>query len=623
MRALFVVGAAAALGCASLALPAQAQLYQIVDLGNLGGPMASAAAINKAGVVTGVSWNNVGDDRAFRTGKYVPIDPATDNLGHLGGSESQGFAINDASTVVGSSSNGFGNWRAFRRTTLMTDLGTLGGNNSWAYGINATNQIVGASQNAAANLRAFLFNGGAMASLGTLGGADSSALGINSGGRIVGWAEMAGGIRHAFRTAPLAAINPATDDLGTLGGVHSEGYAINNAGAVVGRAQDGAGDWLAFKYSGGAMTSLGTLGGASSEALAINTAGVIVGSSATAAPSTHAFVYAGGIMTDLNDFIGTTGWELTKATGINDNGDIVGFGTLAGQTHAYLLRPIRVKTFVLSPSTVVGCNSSTGKLTLNLPAPAELNVQIKVLNPAAHVTTSDAKVLAGATTSSFTIFTDPVAAGTTGAIQASYGGAMKSAMLTVLPISVKSVSLSPSQIVGCKVGVGKVVLECPAAPGDITVTLTSADPALASVPASITIAAGAVSGTFPITTTAVTTNTTVAIQAAANGRSRVANLTIKPIPARSVTFLPPSVIGGTPSTGKVTLECPAGPGDIVVTLVSLDTSVATVPATVTVPMGASSATFTVTTVAPAAVTKVGIQATAGGVTKTGYLTVSP
>jgi hypothetical protein len=47
-----------------------------------------------------------------------------------------------------------------------------------------------------------------------------------------------------------------------------------------------------------------------------------------------------GGMQDLNDLINSTaGWVLNNATGINIWGQIVGQGTLNGQSHGYLLTP--------------------------------------------------------------------------------------------------------------------------------------------------------------------------------------------------------------------------------------------------------------------------------------------
>lgn len=43
-------------------------------------------------------------------------------------------------------------------------------------------------------------------------------------------------------------------------------------------------------------------------------------------------------MTDLNSLLPAgSGWVLGQATAINDLGQIVGFGSINGQTHAFLL----------------------------------------------------------------------------------------------------------------------------------------------------------------------------------------------------------------------------------------------------------------------------------------------
>src|SRR5439155_21258100 len=63
----------------------------------------------------------------------------------------------------------------------------------------------------------------------------------------------------------------------------------------------------------------------------------------------------------------------------------------------------------------------------------------------------------------------------------------------------------------------------------------------------------------------------------------------------SIALNPMSVTGGSPSTGTLTLSGPAASGGAAVSLSSDNTTAATVPASVTVAAGASSATFTVST----------------------------
>jgi len=52
------------------------------------------------------------------------------------------------------------------------------------------------------------------------------------------------------------------------------------------------------------------------------------------------------------------------------------------------------------------------------------------------------------------------------------------------------------------------------------------------------------------------------------GRVLSATLTLKPMGPKSVTLTPSPVVGGATVAGLVTLECPAGPGDIEVALTS-------------------------------------------------------
>ena len=89
----------------------------------------------------------------------------------------------------------------------------------------------------------------------------------------------------------------------------------------------------------------------SSEAIDINDAGTVVGYSYIFAPNDpinqnqnpRAFVWRNGTMTDLNNLLpANSGWELTVAWGINNNGQIVGSGNFNGQYKAYILTPVTV-----------------------------------------------------------------------------------------------------------------------------------------------------------------------------------------------------------------------------------------------------------------------------------------
>jgi hypothetical protein len=145
------------------------------------------------------------------------------------------------------------------------------------------------------------------------------------------------------------------------------------------------------------------------------------------------------------------------------------------------------------------------------------------------------------------------------------------------------------------------------------------------------IPAGVMAGGFDIFTTLVTQQTLVTISVSGGGVTKSATLTVSPIgapppppPAVSLstfTLSPTSVTGGNPSTGTVTLTSAAPAGGVVVSLSSQLPGSASVPPSVTVPAGATSASFTVTSF-PVAATTVQIAATLGNVTLFAPLSVN-
>ena len=93
-------------------------------------------------------------------------------------------------------------------------------------------------------------------------------------------------------------------------------------------------------------------------------------------------------------------------------------------------------------------------------------------------------------------------------------------------VTVAALTLNPGSVVGGNSVQGTVTLSA-VAPAATVVSLTS-NSTRATVPASITIGAGASSGSFTIRTTSVTTAGTATISATLNGVTRSATLTINP-----------------------------------------------------------------------------------------------
>lgn len=199
---------------------------------------------------------------------------------------------------------------------------------------------------------------------------------------------------------------------------------------------------------------------------------------------------------------------------------------------------------------------------------------------------------------------------------------MSNAATYTTAVRLSSLSVSPSSVVGGNSAKGTVNLSASASSGGVVVSLSSSNSAVASVPASVTVGAGATSASFTISTKAVTTSTPVTITASYNGVSVPATLTVVPPSLSSLSLKPSSVGGSLNSTGTVALNGIAPAGGVVVTLSSSNTSVATVPSSVTVSAGAKSAKFTISTKVVTANTVVTISATYSGVKKSASLTIN-
>lgn len=190
---------------------------------------------------------------------------------------------------------------------------------------------------------------------------------------------------------------------------------------------------------------------------------------------------------------------------------------------------------------------------------------------------------------------------------------------------VLSVAVNPNVVTGGDPSTGTVGLTDVAPSGGTSVALASSDPAVATVPSSVTVPAGETTATFTVSTSAVTASTDVVISASAGGSSASTTLTVAPPSGggtlASLTIQPDQVIGGDTATGTVALEA-AVDTETLVTLTSSDETVATVPGSVTVPAGAMTATFAVATLPNT--TGVGqfavISGHAGGVTRSASIT---
>jgi hypothetical protein len=105
----------------------------------------------------------------------------------------------------------------------------------------------------------------------------------------------------------------------------------------------------------------------------------------------------------------------------------------------------------------------------------------------------------------------------------------KSLAVTVRPIRAKTLALSPNPVTGGTTVNATVTLECAAPAGGIVVSLSSGNAAVAAPTAtSVTIPAGATTGSFGVRTTRPAAATNVSIYAGVYGVRKSATLTVKP-----------------------------------------------------------------------------------------------
>ncbi len=323
-----IIGAALACLLAALSPAQAAPRYAVTALPSGTNP----TGINAAGHIVGDYWNGSAQ-RGF-----VWSNGSLVEMGTLGGPDSTGAAINASGQVAGAAGIDGGDSRAFLYAGgAMSDLNVMGGRTSFGRAINNDGHVAGAYYTGDGGTGAFVYRNGSSIDIGTLGGSFTIASGINSAGHVVGMSQVDDDetyLAHAFVYR-----DGVMTDLGTMQGASlSEATAINDQGQIAGHGWV-FGSHHAFIHENGVMRDLGTLGGRRSFAYAINNLGQVVGNSNDIEDFDYfAYLYDGGVMTDLNSLIDPAlGWTLHAATGINDHGQIAAYGCRDGQCNGLLL----------------------------------------------------------------------------------------------------------------------------------------------------------------------------------------------------------------------------------------------------------------------------------------------
>ena len=252
-----------------------------------------------------------------------------------------------------------------------------------------------------------------------------------------------------------------------------------------------------------------------------------------------------------------------------------------------------------------GDSGVVGTLTLSVARAADTLVSLASSFPAKAATPATALIPAGDTSVTFPItlpddaLLDGMRTVIFTAVEA--GTAPQSAMMTVLDNEVGTLTLSaPPTAVEGATGLAGTLSISPAFSGAVTINLTSSDLTELTVPASVTLPIGLTSATFPITiindtlidgTQTATITATVSGWTPATAVTQVTDNETRNLSLNIVT----SITEGTTASGSVNLTGTL-PAPLVVTLTSANPSQLSVPASVTIPAGSTSASFTATAV---------------------------
>ena len=283
-----------------------------------------------------------------------------------------------------------------------------------------------------------------------------------------------------------------------------------------------------------------------------------------------------------------------------------------------------VSSVTCTPSTLTGGASTSCTVSLTSAAPAGgLNVTLSS-NNAYAVPPGQVNVPAGQTSAGFAVSTTTVTANQTSTISATAAGVTQSTTLTIQPtgggIGVASLACNPASIGSGASSNCTVTLTANAPSGGITVALSSGSPSV-TVPGSVFIPSGSNSAAFTATAGTVGANLSAVLTATVSSSNTTFSLNVTgPAAVSSVSCTPQTIAPGAWSTCTVSLTSAVLSGNLEVPLTSSNPSV-TVPGSVVIQAGNTSATFNATVAAGAANGTSVVAAGAGASTHTTTLTI--
>jgi probable HAF family extracellular repeat protein len=304
------------------------EIYAITPISSSGTGMTQPIAMNDSSVVAGINGSLGVDYWQNGVVKNLPVASGYSTT-------ERGCGINSSGQIVGSEENeNFGTWEGvvWQNGAVIAQINGTPNDATNLYSINNSGQISGTVGN---NIYLWQLGSGTYSSSQNLGlpsgATDEFPFAINNNGEIAGFGSQP----FIWKSTTGFQILP--------GGSQSQVYSVNDSGQVVGA--DGSQHAILWQPNGGTM-ALGTLGNPTDPSIAygINNQGQAVGGASLGPSGTNsggyrAFIWQASTgIVDLNTLISpSSGWTLEEATGINNHGQIIGFGT--GPGVSFILTP--------------------------------------------------------------------------------------------------------------------------------------------------------------------------------------------------------------------------------------------------------------------------------------------
>ena len=300
--------------------------------------------------------------------------------------------------------------------------------------------------------------------------------------------------------------------------------------------------------------------------------------------------------------------------------------TLNGISQAFTLTaaaPAQLTSLACAPSTLNSNASSTCTVALNTTTIGGTTVSLSsgsgLLIVPANVT-----ILAGQSSATFSAAAGNVSSSQNVTVTATLNGLSQQATIALIGAAVQlsSLSCSPAAVNAPGSATCTATL-AGAAPSSVSVTLASNNTSV-TVPSSVSIGAGLSSATFTAAVAAVASNQAALLTATLNGVAQTFTLTANANLASQVTSLAcaPSVLSSNGS-GACTVALNTATTAAATILLSSNTPVLSVPASITVLAGQSTATFAATAGVTGSSQNATITATFGGGSRTAAITVVP